>query len=245
MATIQQSIGLVRTMLRDPKAQQPADLAVFKRVLSKYQFLLNVLNNTGNAWATGETVLSVSQNIEDYEINSVGDFGKALLVETSQDGNPSHWVRPVMIYNLGNIDINVWEPRNIAGWLGTWDGSNTTAERMAFFRKGGMNSVWVRVRPVPQLPAIYKIIYEIGDWASSAGLDSELLLPEFHELVLTRAAMSLLPLCDWGDEALNQVRRKELMVSLKNDESEYAPAFDEYKRAISLPRMSTRHVLSF
>jgi hypothetical protein len=246
MATVQQSIQIVRELLRDPKAQQPNDLLVLKKVLSKYQALLNALSNTGLAWATGELDLNVFAGQEDYEIVQVGNFGKALLVVSRDPANPAHIERPIEVYNIENIDFNWWLPNNFAGYIAGWDGSNTTAMRMAFFRKGGTNNIWVRVKPIPQLSASYKVLYAIGDWSASAALGSELLLPEHHDLAQTRAAISLLPHADWfADDTLNSKRRSELAKSLEKDELEYVGLFEEYIRSISQPRMSLRHAPSF
>lgn len=246
MPTIQESMSRVRTLLRDPKAQQPSDLAVLRRTLSKYQAMLNSLNNTGLAWAIGEVPLQVNQGQEDYEITGANNFGKALLVESADPGNPSHIVRQIEIFNIGNLDYNWLVPRNCAGWYAAPDGSNTTALRTAFFRKEGFNSVYVRVRPVPQLSAQYLIVYEIGDWTGNAGLQSELLLPEHHDLVITRIALSILPLCDWtDDEALNSNRRKELSMSLMKDEAEYSSLFEVYKRTVAQPSLNNRHLPNF
>jgi hypothetical protein len=246
MPTIQDSITLVRKLLRDPKAQQPDDFTVLKRILSKYQAFLNTMNNTGLAWATGEINLPVQQGKEDYEITQAGNFGKALLVATRDPSNPAHIERPIEIFNVENMDFNWLLPNDFAGYIAGWDGSNTTAMRMAFFRKQGFSSVFVRVKPIPQLSASYRVLYEIGDWTKTVGLGDELLLPEHHDLPLTRAAISLLPYSDWSsDKALDSVLRKELAMSLANDEQEYAALFNEHIRTVAEPTMSFRNMPSF
>lgn len=241
MATIQDTMNRVDQLLRFPKAQQPSQLQRMKTVLAKYQSMFNQLTNTGVSWATAETVLTVSQGVEDYELTNAGNFGKALLINTLGPGNPSYIPRPIPVFGIENLFFDEYLPKNVGNWWGTWDGTTANALRMAFFRKAGFNNTYVRVYPVPQIAAEYSILYSIGDWADSAALQSEMLLPEHHELAAVRASISLLPSADWvDDEGMNSNRRKELGMALANDQAEYSANWVEYIRTIAHPRMVYR-----
>jgi len=132
-------------------------------------------------------------------------------------------------------------PQNLASWAGYYDGTPNTAQRMAFFRKGGEDAMWVRVLPTPALSATYTISYSIGAWADDAGIDASPVINQFHPLIETQAALSLLPQSEWWDaEAENRIRRKEFAESLSYDEKALQDGFQRYVRSLTNDHMTAR-----
>lgn len=244
MATLQQMVQVVRMVCAEPRPQAPATRAIFNSVLRTTQSLFNQLSNTNHAWATGETVLTVTPNVEDYDIGEA-DFGKALSIITINAANPSHIERLVDFFEVQNISVDWNLPNDAGNWMINWDGSNHTAQRMAFFRQAGQDNTYVRVKPVPKHIAEYRILYSIGNWVDAASLNSSPLLSEHHHLIAVRAALNVLPLCSWWDEeVLNQNRRKELALSLKNEEALYATDWSRYIGNMRVDHMTNRFIAS-
>lgn len=233
----------VRLLCAEPRSQHPSVRAVFYSVLRTVQSAFNQLSNSNHAWATGEYPLTVGNNEEDYEI-PVANFGKALSIITKDDSNQSHIERLIDFFEIQNI-AQGWELPNDAGnWMINWDGSRHTAQRIAFFRKDGSDNVWVRIKPKPMQSCEYRIIYSIGSWADDAGLNDSPLLREHHHYFEVSSALNLLPSCSWwGDEALNQTRRKELATSLLKEESRYSVDWSRYIGNMRIDHITSRFVM--
>jgi hypothetical protein len=257
MPTLDEITSNVRTVLGDPQAQHPGLRQVFKHVLNHTQSLYNHLNNTNKAWATVEIPLQAQANKSDYTINAQ-NWGRALLVYTEDQSTPGHWERTVPFFNAQNLNLAYDGPRDGANWFGGFlDGSNHTALGIAFLREPSGQVVKARIRPVPQAPATYRIIYAVGPWAESAALDSSPVLAEHHHLIETRAAIACLPDARWwltdaaigsdewkAVEAANADQRKTRMLTLGKDEVRYTRDFELYVSSLNGARISFRHYSS-
>lgn len=244
MATIQDLMSTVRMLTGEPRPQAPSIRAVFSSVLRTVQSGFNQLNNSNHAWATGEWPLIVVPGVEDYEITQV-DFGKALSIVTIDRSNPGHVERLIDFFEIQNIDVDWGMPNDAGNWMINWDGSNHTAIRMAFFKKAGFPNTWIRVKPVPQTTAEFRVLYSIGNWVDAAALSSSPLLSEHHHFFAVRAALNVLPLCKWSDdEAANSQMRKELAMSLKNEEHLYQSDWANYIGNLRTDHISSRFVAS-
>jgi hypothetical protein len=72
-------------------------------------------------------------------------------------------------------------------------------------------------------------------------MEQSAVLSQFHSLIETWAAQSMLPSCQWSDdEDRNIGHRKELFVALKNDEMRLSEEFDRYVRNLVVDQMGTR-----
>src|SRR5262249_251151 len=102
-------------------------------------------------------------------------------------------------------------------------------------------SRWVRVLPQPQLSATYTITFASGDWTATAATGNSPILSQFNNLVAVWSAQSLLPSCAWwDDEKTNMDHRRELALSLKNDEIRLSEEFDRYCRNLVVDQMGIR-----
>lgn len=244
MADIQGMVSIVRMLCGEPRPQAPPTRAIFNSVLRTTQSHFNQLSNTNHAWATGETSVTVQPGTEDYEITE-SNFGKALSIITVDSSNAAHIESLVDFFELQNINVGWDLPNNAGNWMINWDGSNHTAQRMAFFRQAGENNTYVRVKPTPQRTAEYRILYSIGNWTDFAALNSSPLLSEHHHLIEVRAALNVLPLCAWwDDENMNRERRKELAMSLKNEEAMYAVDWSRYIGNMRVDHITDRFIMS-
>src|SRR5262245_49315304 len=258
MATLDQMTSNVRLGLGDPQSQHPGLRQVFKHVLNHTQSIYNHLNNTSKAWATLEVSIQAEKDKSDYLI-SAQDWGRALLVYTVDESTPGHWERSIPFFNVLNLNLAYQGPRDGANWFGGfWDGSNHTALGISFFREPNGQVVKARIRPVPQAPATYRIIYSIGSWAESAALGSSPVLTEHHHLIETRAMISCLPYTEWwlssaaigseewkAVELMNADQRKARLVILGGDEARYARDFELYVRSLNGARIGFRGYSSY
>src|ERR1051326_545307 len=207
-----------RLLVDEPRAQRPSFRRVLKAVLDATQIFYSRLENTGQAWSIKpDYTLAVSNQTSDYLLAIDNTYGKPLQVLTTYPANPSYIQRYVDFVEFQDLNFNWPYPVNVSSWMYT-DGSNCTAMRMAFYYKDD-GTRWVRVLPQPQLPANYLITFASGDWASNVTLETSPVLSQFHSLVETWAAESILPSCEWWDDMkANMDHRKELALSLVNDQ---------------------------
>src|ERR1051325_488128 len=231
----------VRLLCDDPLPQKPSPRRILQAVLQATQRFYSQLENSGQDWSIkSDYILAVSANTSDYLLAIDSSFGKPIQVITSYPQNPSFIPRYVEFYTLSDLIFDWNLPQNIASWMWT-DGSNCTAMRMAFYTKDD-GSKWVRVLPMPTLPAQYIITFTSSDWTSNAALADEPALSQFHSLVEMWAAESVLPSCQWtADQKYNMTHRQELAVSLKNDEARIADEFQRYIRTTMMDHMTIRN----
>ena len=240
MPTIQQICNEVRTLCDDPLPQKPSPRRVLLAVIQSLQTFYSRLENTGQAWSIKpDYTLTVAPNTADYLLAIDGSYGKPVQVISLYPANPSYIPRLIEFREFGDMYFDWGLPQNIASWI--WnDGSNCTALRMAFYYKDD-GTRWVRILPQPMLTASYAISFASGDWASNAALEDSPVLSQFHALVETWAAQSVLPSCQWGaDQKYNMEHRKELAISLENDRRRIAEEFDRYVRNTVDDHMTTR-----
>lgn len=235
----------VRMWLRDPVPNQPSKRLVLNAVLRRTQSMFNRLSNTGKAWAISETGLTVNANQSEYLLTVDESFGKPLRVTTLFPGNQSHIPRDVDFFDIGDINYNRMIPDNIASGLWADDGSNCTADRIAFFRKEGFaDNVWVKVSPVPMASASYSIEYSIGNWADGAALTDSPVLTQHHQMPEIEAALDLLPSADWwmDNEPENRKRRVELAQSLSNALGDFREDWKTYVKSMTQGKMRRREM---
>lgn len=225
---VRQMMSNIRTRLVDPRAQRPTDRALLLALSTQLQHFVNRANLTSRPWAVDELSLVVVSNTEDYALPVDSRFGKPILVRTINPSNPSLIERDVDFVELGEFNFDWDMPKNFGGYY-TPDGSPNNAARLAFFRKGGTDQVWVRVVPVPSQSAQYQILYQIGVYGETAPLSETPLLPEHHALVEVWTALAVLPHCEWDDDqSANQSRRKELAMTLDMDRQRLEAVFTRY-----------------
>lgn len=241
--TPDEMISGVRERLGYPIPQRPPLGLVLKQILSHTQWLMNRLSNTNRPWTSQETFLTVAPGVEDHQMPTGEEFGKALVVTTYDPGNSAHVERMIPIFEPQNLDLEWNYPRDAGFWLRQVDGSPHTAMRISFFRKSGgeQSGLFARLRPIPQEAARYRVMYTTGNWYDAAALGSNPVLSEHHHLIELRAARSLLPDCAWyDDDRRDAEKRKERLIIFNQDEQLYAPVFESYVSSMTQGRIIFR-----
>lgn len=235
MATIRRIMANARIRLGSPRAQAPSDRQLLLITSSNIQSFLNESGASGRAWALDELNLVVQSNIEDYALPIDSSFGKAVQVRTVFPQNPAHIERDVTFTELGDLNFDWPFPKNLGALMMNYDGSPHTAQRIAFFRKSGLDQVYARVIPTPQTTATYNVLYQIGEFMGVASLDTVLLLPQHHNLITIRTCLEVLPLCEWDDnEAINLAKRKELAVTFVPLERRLTSEYVDYLKRLTV-----------
>lgn len=225
--------------LGDPKPQRPSPRHRLSAVTRTTQSFFNRLSNTGRAWQVNEVNLLVTQGTQDFQLAVDGNFGKPLQVITIDPSNPAHITRSIDFFEVQNLNFDWGLPQNYGTFNWSPDGSQHTALRMAFYRKD--DGIWVRIQPMPMLTCTYTILYTIGNWIDTAALETSPVLSEHHHLIETIAGMSLLPMCEWGDDPkVNAATRAEFRQSLDMDRQTYMPDFEMYIRSLTKSKLSNR-----
>lgn len=245
MPSLKQMSDNVRLRLGECRINRPSRRAVLQAVVTHVQnTLFNRISPLEKGWAVGEVGLPVAANQDTYTLNVGTEFGLAEEVYTADPSNPSHIPRSIPIWNRHDMHFNWGYPNNIASSFLTPDGSPNTATRMAFYRDD-VGDVSVKVFPPPQLAAQYVVYYTIGDFISTAGFDSIPLLSEYHALCEIRAAQALLAQASWSDDKKeDRESRKELGLSLKNEEAMFVPNFENAIRNQQGSKMACVNTLS-
>lgn len=245
MPSIQDMTNNVTLRLGDPRANRPTLLAVLNQVLTQTRTVLKHRRNTGNTWNYNDTIVEVTPGESTYTIN-VADFGMPLAVVTYAPELPTWIPRLIQFYQPQNMPLDWGWPNQIAAAAFIpYDGSNCTAQRVAFYWRD--NLAYIEFLPVPQLQASYQIKYLQNN--SSTYTDALASSPEWSEdadLIEVRSAIALLPLTEWDSpnskdgRAHNAERRRDLAVSLSAEERELTRQFEAAALNYSGPSITKR-----
>lgn len=243
--TLGQMLDAVRLRCNDPKAQKPSDRTILHLLSAEVQAFLNELNLTGRPWAVDELELDVTAGTEDYQLAATSSFGRPVQVRTLYPDNPAHIERDIDFFDLGVLNSDWFFPKNLGQGF-SLDGSPNTAVRMAFYRKGAQDAVWVRALPIPQQAARYQVLYQIGEYGYAVPFDETPLLPQHHALIELRTAISALPHCEWSeDSADNSNRRKELALAFTALAPRLERNFQSYIRNLDASTAPSYRILPF
>lgn len=246
MATIDEMCENTRLRMGDPRAQAPNAQAVLNQVCSQVRNLKRFKRVTGNVWDFNDLIIQVQPNIDTYAIVQ-SDFGQALAVITHDPTNPVWIPRLVKIYEPQNLILNIPAlPNSYAAWAYLpYDNSRCTAQRVAFYWRD--NQPYIQLWPMPNLAAQYKVRYLQNAGAVAAmPLTQEPIPSEESDLVEIRSAISLLGMAEWRapdsaeGRAVNAEKRKDLAMTLANDEREAARLFEALVRQPTGPRIYRR-----
>lgn len=215
-----------RVELLEPKPQKPSYRLLLQLAVAKVQNALNEANNTHRAWAIDDTTLAVVSGVEEYPLN-VSGVGKVLDVVSYDPTNIESTERQIPFYDLSEMN---------GDFRGT-DG----ASRVTFFRRGGRDALYARVRPIPTDTATYRVSFNIGSWSEGAALDDEPFLTAHHHYIVCDFARDALPGSEWfDDEKKNEARRKSLDVSLSRRVEKYYEQFKLGIASLTVPRNTMR-----
>lgn len=228
MATVVENLSLIRQRLKEPDPQKPSDPQILNILLEHIYDHCAQLQNTANHWSIGWTQINASQGTEDYPITA-GDFGRPFLVYTDDPSNDFHHRREIPFSLLQNVEQLYQGPEQSGS-----GGTAHSACEISFFRKTPSSPAWyARLTPIPGESSVYQVgyeaNYEFGSLGDSPGVSS------FHHLIRVQTALSVLPLCEWGDISIMsnpdkwRLQAEAIRVTLLHDEEIYQKRFDSYK----------------
>ena len=227
MPQVSENLSLIRQRLKQPDPDKLTDPQILNILLEHVYDHCAQLQNTANHWSIGWTQIQASPGTEDYLITAA-DFGRPFLVYTDDTSTAFHHRREIPFSLLQNVEQR---------YQGTaQSGSSATthsAVEISFFRKSPASPAWwARLTPIPGESSVYQVGYEanydFGSLADTPGVSS------FHHLIRVQTALSVLPLCEWGEMLIMsnpekwRMQAEALRVTLLHDEEIYQKRFSSY-----------------
>lgn len=245
MGSIYEMMQAVRLRLGESRVNGPGEALLLQQVCSHTRTLLRAKQNVGNPWNFADTLVDVEQGEDTYLLN-VPSFGTPLAVLTRDDANPQHVVRMIPFFSPQNLYYNYALPNNIgAYYVNYYDGSTHSALRCSFFWKA--NQPYIQFNPIPYAAAQYQIRFlTSANGVDDMALTQDPVQAEDCDLIEIRAAKSLLSNTEWmapdspDGRAYNADKRKELIVTLRDDEALAKEQFDAANFTVAGPRIHTR-----
>lgn len=195
MATYRELMSRLDLLLGSPHVNAPDEPTRWEHMRIVIQQITNVALDADPAWITASTTLTVQDQQDIYQIVA-NDFGKPLLIETSDPTDPYHVARQIQMCSWASEDMVSAVAGNTPVRVGGFGGYQHTAQAMAFRREPGI--VYVRVLPTPSASAIYKIYYETAT-PNDSSLDNQPFMPYVNSYIVTATALAVLPECKWSD----------------------------------------------
>ena len=239
----------VRTRLGDGlRAQAPGDAQLLQQVCSQTRTLLRAKRNVGNPWDFADTSIVVTPQVSTYSIG-VPDFGIPLAVITVNDfANANFVVRRIPFYTSQDLPYDWGLPENAGFWpaFGSPYDTNHTALRCAITWRANIPTI--EFQPIPVYAGTYLIRYlQSASGVDQMAVTQEPVPAEDCDLIEIRSAQSLLALAEWydpmaqGGRAANAEKRKDLFVTLANDQQLAKQQFDLANRITTGPQVHTRY----
>lgn len=228
MPQVSENLSLIRQRLKEPDPQHPSDPQILNILIEHIYDHCAQLQNTANHWSIGWTQIKASPGTEDYLITAQ-DFGRPFLVYTDDTSSAFHHRREIPFSLLQNVEQRYSGPAQSGSSAATH-----SAVEISFFRKFPTSPAWyARLTPIPGESSVYQVgyeaNYEFGSLGDQPGVSS------FHHLIRVQTALSVLPLCEWGEMTIMsnpdkwRMQAEALRVTLLHDEGIYQKRFDSYK----------------
>lgn len=238
MPSVNENLSAIRLRLKEPNPQAPSSPQLLNLLIDHIADHQAQLQNSRNHWSIGWTQISASQGQEDYAITA-SDFGRPFLVYTVDESDSFHQRREIPFSMLQDTEQRYLGPQQ------TQSASPWSAVEISFFRQSPSNPAWyARLTPIPNESCVYKIGYE-ANYDFGALADSPGLSP-FHHVIRTQAALSALPLCEWGEitilknPAAWKTQADALRQALMLDLAGFQKHFDSYKAQASREGISQK-----
>lgn len=230
-------INTVRRRLDGPLYQSPSPRAILDRAIDDYRDAVVSANNTKNAWAVNEYVITAQADTRRYEITPT-DFSKPLLVASvpATSGSPEEVIEMSQIEQLPREWA--WLDDSSAGYS-LWF-STVRSLWAAVYRRSeadGFHS-YIEFRPTPRAGEQYRILYQVADFKQNINkdnlIDFQLPFPELDFYFIALVAKNLLPYTRWsGSLEADMLKKKELKEGLLEDLERYQKTFDDFISSLS------------
>lgn len=231
--------------LGDPRSNLPGEFQLLQQVCSQTRTVLRSKRNSGNPWNFADTQVETSPGESTYQIG-VNDLGTALAVLTFNDfGNSNFVVRRIPFYLAADINTTEYSlPANAGQWSAFYSPNDPNHAALRCSITWRANSIpYIEFLPVGDQAATYTIRYlQSASGVDADALPTEPVPAEDCDLIEIRAAKSLLPLTQWegNNEPANAAKRRELFVSLADDERLAWEQFNAANLVTNGPSVKTR-----
>jgi hypothetical protein len=225
-------IDNVRRRLDGPLYQSPNPRTILDRAIDAYRNAVTTANNTGNAWAVNELIITALADTRRYEITAA-DFSKVLLIASV----PQRPNDPEEVIEMSQIEQLPREWAWLNGdtaWYSLWYNSARSIWAAAF-RKSEANGFhsYLEFRPTPKAGEQYRVLYQIGDFKQNINkdnlIDFQLPFPELDFYFIALVAKSLLAYTRWSNSLeADMLKKKELSQAFDEDLAKYQNTFDDF-----------------
>lgn len=219
---IGQSIVEVRYHLGEPSEGSPSTRQILQKIKDVAQLLHLEMQNSAIAWDVANFQISTVVGQSDYLIPAAPEqFGKDFRVITIDPSNRFHVSREIRRCDMGDNDNFYNGPVQ----------SNTNGHSAVvcnFYRQG--QAIYLRLVPSPgEGGKLYEIWYETASGLMDSTGDTPVMAP-FQRYLNIKAALSLLPLCKWGNLSGKDLteRMMAVQVGLMSQAAEYKRVWDDW-----------------
>lgn len=222
-STVREIIAGVYERLRDPDTVSLSVGYAHSMLTGTLQYYLNKLNLSDSNWILKSIDITVTPGESIYTIEAE-DFGRAVLVETTNAGsNELYMRRYVDIVDKQDLRPMRMEPLINTGLTTPYYKHNSF--KASFYKDGSTNLMKIQFDPSPMNTATYKIFYEPNDMDKPALADNVVFLNNFSELLKIATAVKCLPAIV---ENTSPVLFKVLDTDLKMELGRLEAQFDTY-----------------
>lgn len=207
MSTYRELLSRVDLLLDEPHAASPSIPVRWEVMRGALQQMTNIVLDAPPAWSIHNVDFTVADGVDTYTLVA-NDFGKPVLIETVNSGDPYHVPRPIAISSIESLLSSAF-PGSSGEDLGG-NGVLHTARAIALYRDSG--NVKVRVFPVPSMAATYRVYYEVAS-ANDDSLDNQMVMPALDNAIVYTTVVGCLPRCKWSNltDAANAAKRSEML----------------------------------
>jgi hypothetical protein len=223
MATIQGTIGNARRKLAYPKENSPSDMTLGEYAYEVIDSLTVEANQSRGDWFSPRFTVSVQDQVAEYPLPAIADFGKAHFVFTADPSDPLHRPRPVPV---------VMETDLIQNYAGSYAAMGKhSAEACAFYFKD--DQWYVRFAGIPREACDYTVIYEPSTVAGQGLTNQAFPFAQWDDLISDMIALKAVVHAEWDgfDRKENMDRRLELRGSIGEEVATGALRFRKWKRS--------------
>lgn len=217
-----QSIVEVRYHLMEPSVGYPSDRQILLKLQDVSQLLHLEAQNTGIAWDVANFQISTVVGQSDYLIPAdAATFGKDFRVMAIDPSNRYFSPWEVRRCDMNDNDLYYRGPAQAVA-------NGHSAAVCNFWRQG--EAIYMRLVPSPgEAGKLYEIWYETASPQMASLGDSPVLAP-FQRYRNIKAALALIPYCQWGGlkGAELTARMTTLGLSLTTQAMEYQKAWNNW-----------------
>jgi len=240
MSSINEALSLLSSVLLNPKDQRPTIDQRFTQLTWEFSALYSELENTNLPWSTNSVTVNVNDNQPDYLVPVSAGRVLFAFANTNQDAFGPIGLEFADLASVSS-DFYLYSPLDY-GYSRDFNEvfNGAYAPDFALYRQDG--NLKFKLRPMYSAINSVTLVFSSGNWLENLSVESTAVLPQYHQLVITRAALNLLPGCEWsGTREENLQQRQQLAMSLNAQMLRYQQNFMYAKRQMSADQDTDRY----